>query len=111
MDASCIFCRIIDGQLPAAVVWDSESVVVIKDRYPKAQHHLLVIPKVHVPDIIAAAGYPEVIESMMHGIRAVANTVPGMKQFRLVCNTGSAAGQSVFHVHMHMLAGADLADF
>jgi len=109
-EQSCIFCKIIKNELPASVIFQDGDVIVIKDIAPKAPIHYLVIPKLHVSDLLDH----QVPTLMSHMITAVQKLVAQDKlpaSFRTVVNTGSDAGQIVFHLHMHLLAGKTLPHF
>jgi histidine triad (HIT) family protein len=110
MSSDCIFCRIINREIPAGVVIDRDDVLVINDHRPQAALHFLVMPKTHVSDIVQAH-QQGLFASLMDTVCHLSKTVPGMDQFRLVSNTGSVAGQTVFHAHMHVLAGPDIPPF
>ena len=104
-DPDCVFCRIIAGDLPAQRVHDGERVVAIRDIYPAAPTHILVLPVEHHRDVVALA---EADGALLHEIVTVAGRIAADEaagQFRLVFNTGADAGQSVFHAHAHVLAG------
>ena len=101
-----IFTRIIDGEIPADVVFDGERVIAIRDIAPKAPVHLLVIPRDaqyrNVSEL--AAGDPALLAEMVSTAQKLADEHCG-GQYRLVFNTGENAGQTVFHVHAHVLGG------
>jgi histidine triad (HIT) family protein len=101
-----IFTRILRGEIPGEVVLQTEDVFVLRDIAPKAPIHLLVIPKTdEYPDVVAlAAGDPKLLAHMVEVARLAANQA-GASDFRLIFNTGAGAGQTVFHVHAHVLAG------
>ncbi len=101
-DAPSIFTRIIAREIPADIVFESESVIAFRDIAPKAPVHLLVVPKTeqYANVVELAAGDPALLAEMV----AVAGEVAG-GDFRLIFNTGERAGQTVFHVHAHVLAG------
>jgi histidine triad (HIT) family protein len=106
--ADCIFCRIVAGQFPADVVRTGERVLAFRDLNPQAPTHVLVIPKAHFADVQElAVGDPDALAELVRlGAGIAQETQDG--GFRLVFNTGPRAGQSVFHVHAHVLAGRDL---
>lgn len=101
-----IFSRIIAGEIPADVVFDGERVIAIRDIAPKAPVHLLVIPRDPQYRNVAelAAGDPTLLAEMVATAQALADEHCG-GEFRLVFNTGESAGQTVFHVHAHVLGG------
>ena len=101
----CLFCRIVAGEIPAEVVHRGERVLAFRDIDPKAPTHVLVVPLEHHGDVgvLAAADQEALAELVLVGQQVA--TAEGHDQFRLVFNTGAEAGQSVFHVHGHVLAG------
>jgi histidine triad (HIT) family protein len=101
----CIFCRIIGGEIPADVVAESETTVAFRDLNPQAPLHVLVVPRTHVANAGELADRePETVAELVRVARAVV-TDAGHDSYRLVLNTGGDAGQSVFHAHLHVLAG------
>ena len=107
-DPGCIFCRIAAGEVPADVVARTGRVVAFRDLDPQAPLHVLVVPVDHHRDVpsLAAADPSLLAELTATAGRDAAELGDG--QFRLVFNTGAGAGQSVFHVHGHVLAGRPL---
>ncbi|HEY2556401.1 MAG TPA: histidine triad nucleotide-binding protein [Diaminobutyricibacter sp.] len=105
-DENSIFTRIIAGEIPADVVFDNERIIAFRDIAPKAPVHLLVVPKTELyRDVVElAAGDPGLLAELV----ATANTLAEEHtngEFRLVFNTGASAGQTIFHVHAHVLGG------
>lgn len=102
----CIFCRIARGEIPTNKVAESEGAFAFRDTNPQAPTHVLVIPKTHVASLAEAP--PEVLGALMHLAAEVARTegVEGAG-YRTVLNTGKAAGQTVHHLHAHVLGGRD----
>ncbi|TAL41230.1 MAG: histidine triad nucleotide-binding protein [Salinibacterium sp.] len=102
-----IFSRIIAREIPADVVFESDSIIAITDIAPKAPVHVLVIPKTESYSNVTelAAGDPALLAEMVGVAQRIA-TEKSNGEFRLVFNTGASAGQSVFHVHAHVLSGA-----
>ncbi len=104
----CLFCRIVAGEVPATVVASDDAVVAFRDIDPKAPLHVLVVPRAHHADVAQlAAADPALLARVVSVAEEVASGEAG-GQFRLVFNTGPSAGQSVFHVHAHVLGGAEL---
>ncbi len=108
---SCIFCRIIDGEIPSDKVYEDDAFVAIRDVNPQAPIHVLVIPKRHVANILEASGDGQ----MMAGIFKVVNKVAEKLEMkvdglRVVSNVGKFGCQSVPHLHIHVLGGAQLAE-
>jgi histidine triad (HIT) family protein len=100
-----IFTRILRGEIPGDIVLQTEDVFVLRDIAPKAPIHLLVIPKTdEYPDVVSLAdGDPRLLAHMVEVARIAADQA-GASDFRLIFNTGAGAGQTVFHVHAHVLA-------
>ena len=104
----CLFCRIVAGELPADVVASTERVIAFRDISPQAPVHVLVVPRDHHADVAQlAAADPGLLADVVRLAHEIAEeSADG--QFRLIFNTGAHAGQSVFHVHAHVLGGTDL---
>jgi histidine triad (HIT) family protein len=109
VDNECLFCRIVAGEIPTTVVYETDTTIAFRDIDPKAAVHVLVIPKTHYPDIVALAADPAAAADVLASSAAVAEaeglTADG---FRVLFNTGAYAGQEVFHVHAHVLGGEPL---
>jgi histidine triad (HIT) family protein len=111
----CLFCRMVAGEIPADVVLETDRVLAFRDINPQAPTHVLVVPKAHHPTAgELAAADPALLGEVVAAAHAVARQErlvtddgdePG---YRMVTNTGPAAGQSVFHVHFHVLGGRGL---
>lgn len=109
MADDCIFCKIVAREIPAQIVAESEHTLAFRDINPKAPVHVLVVPKVHHPDAASlAAAEPAVAAELLAQTRAIA-TQEGHEDYNLVFNTGAGAGQTVFHAHVHLLAGVDVS--
>ena len=107
--ADCLFCRIVAGEIPAGLVREGERVVAFRDINPQAPVHVLVVPREHHPDVAAlAAADPAALAELVTVAGEIA-VADGHDDYRLVFNTGAGAGQSVFHVHGHVLAGRNFA--
>ncbi|WP_134766172.1 histidine triad nucleotide-binding protein [Nocardioides sp. 1609] len=101
----CLFCKIVAGDIPAEVVHSTERTVAFRDLNPQAPSHVLVVPRDHHENAAAlAAADPEASAELVRTAAAVAGA-EGHDDYRLVFNTGSGAGQTVFHAHLHLLAG------
>lgn len=107
-DPACLFCKIAAGTIPATVLARTERVVAFADVNPRAPTHVLVIPVAHYRDVgeLAAAGGDLLAE--MGQVAAAVAAEAGVDGWRWVFNTGADAGQVVFHVHGHLLAGRSL---
>nr|MDD6336430.1 histidine triad nucleotide-binding protein [bacterium] len=107
--ADCVFCKILAGEIPSTRVMETEDAIVIRDIQPQAPVHLLVIPRRHVENAAGLANEPELLG------RLVALAVRAAQQegltggYRIITNTGDDAGQSVHHLHIHVLGGAQLS--
>ncbi|WP_319804081.1 HIT domain-containing protein [Nocardioides dongkuii] len=107
-DNDCLFCRIVAGEIPAETVHVTERTVAFRDINAQAPLHVLVVPKDHYADAAAlAAGDPAASAELVTTAAAVA-AAEGYDDYRLVLNTGAGAGQTVFHTHLHVLAGRPL---
>ena len=106
MSEPSIFSRIIAGDIPASVVWQNERLIAFHDIAPRAALHLLIVPKTekfaNVTEL--AAGAPELLAEMV-ATAAALSAEHANGEYRLVFNSGPSAGQTVFHVHAHVLAG------
>jgi histidine triad (HIT) family protein len=101
----CLFCRIIAGDVPATILRASDRVIAFRDVSPQAPTHVLVIPREHHPDVGSLAeADPETLAELVREAADIA-AADDLDAFRLVFNTGSRAGQSVFHAHGHVLGG------
>jgi histidine triad (HIT) family protein len=104
--ADCLFCKILAGEIPADIVAETEHCVAFRDINPQAPTHVLVIPRLHEPDVGSlAAADPTAAAALLTDARAVAKAEGAEENYRLVFNTGADANQVVFHCHAHVLAG------
>ncbi|HHW43218.1 HIT domain-containing protein [Desulfofundulus thermobenzoicus] len=105
----CVFCKIIQGEIPAEVVYEDEYVVAFKDIHPAAPVHLLLVPKKHIPTFFDIEKEDEAILGRLQlAAGRVAQKLGLEKGFRMVGNCGEDAGQLVFHIHYHLLGGRTL---
>jgi histidine triad (HIT) family protein len=108
-EPDCLFCRIAAGEIPADIVFSDDQVVVFRDINPKAPTHVLAIPRRHVPSAAELTdGDGPLLAALFGAMRHVAEEA-GLHGYRIVSNTGAEAGQSVFHLHFHLLAGRSLS--
>jgi histidine triad (HIT) family protein len=109
-DPTCLFCRIVAGTLPSTQVYADETVVAFRDRHPAAPTHILVVPRRHISGINApAAEDGALLHALIHAANSIARDEGlGERGYRLVWNVGPDAGQSVFHLHLHLLGGRSL---
>jgi histidine triad (HIT) family protein len=108
VSGDCLFCKIAAKQIPAKLVHEDEDVFAFEDINPQAPTHILICPKKHFASLTEAT--PE-DQSLLGKLALVAAKLAGEKKlgsgYRTVVNTGSGAGQTVFHLHMHLLGGRD----
>ncbi len=106
----CIFCKIVNGDIPADIVYEDEKYMAFKDIKPKAPIHILIIPKEHIEKL---ADIDDVSKNVIGDMAIIANKVAkqlGIDKtgYRIVINNGPDAGQEVYHIHMHLLGGKKL---
>ena len=108
----CIFCRIIKREIPSNIVYEDDDVIAIKDIHPQTPVHVLVMPKRHIPDIISFTQADAAIQSAVNSAIIKTAKISGIlnEGFRVINNCGESAGQSVLHVHFHLLGGKDLGE-
>ena len=102
---NCIFCKIASGEVQAQIVYQDEEVVVFKDLNPQAPTHLLIIPVKHIAKLDEASKEDIALLGKLQLTAAKVARELGIKDFRLVTNNGKGAGQSVEHLHYHLMAG------
>ncbi|RLV49582.1 histidine triad nucleotide-binding protein [Nocardioides mangrovicus] len=108
-DPDCLFCKIVAGDVPAEVVHTDERTVAFRDVNPQAPTHVLVVPRSHHRNAAElAAEDPESLVAVVSAAGQVAVAEGLDTGYRLVFNTGAEAGQTVFHVHLHLLGGRQL---
>ncbi|HLN92915.1 MAG TPA: histidine triad nucleotide-binding protein [Thermoanaerobaculia bacterium] len=106
--ADCVFCKIVAGEIPSKKVYEDESVYAFEDIAPKAPTHVLVVPRKHIARLAdVTAGDEALLGALAARAAAIANE-RGLSDFRLVANNGEGAGQSVFHLHFHLLGGRSM---
>ncbi len=102
----CLFCRIVEGKVPSERVHEDDDVIVIRDIYPKAPVHLLVIPRVHYESLNdLTPAHDPLIAHMVRLLPDLARSHGLNSGFRTVINTGRGGGQEIFHLHIHLLGG------
>lgn len=108
---TCVFCRLAKGQLRADIVYEDEAVLAFKDIHPQAPVHVLVIPREHLTALWEVdASHTQILGRLLLAANDIADRM-GVQQtgYRIVINTGTEAGQTVDHVHVHVLGGRKLA--
>jgi histidine triad (HIT) family protein len=108
---NCVFCQIIEKKLPSTILYEDDAVIVIKDRAPKAPIHYLIIPKKHIPDINSLKNDDYSVGSVIFKTaQKIPSLVSQAENFNLLVNNGFNAGQRVFHLHTHFLAGKRISE-
>ena len=104
---NCIFCKIVSGEIPSKVVYEDDNVLAFNDIEPQAPIHIVVIPKKHFANILELND-SNILNAIFDSIRKIVDEQKIEKGFRIVCNTGTDGGQTVDHLHFHILAGRNL---
>jgi histidine triad (HIT) family protein len=109
MNTDCLFCKIVAGQIPADKLYEDDEVLAFRDISPQAPVHFLVIPKKHIvgPAFIEAED-EQLIGKMLRAAAKIAGELGIAGGYRLVFNNGADAGQTVFHLHLHILGGRQM---
>ncbi len=106
MNTHCPFCGISAGEDPADIVYQDADVIAFRDIHPKAPTHILIIPRKHIPSVAQAGAIDAAVLGKLMLTSAKVAEMEGLDgAFRLVTNAGARAGQSVFHLHVHLLGG------
>ena len=110
--SDCLFCKIAAGEIPGDKVYEDDKVIAFKDINPKAEVHLLVIPRDHISSLNELTPeHDALITHMMRVIPQLAKSQGLDAGFRTIINTGKGGGQIIFHLHMHLMGGKDLPGF
>ena len=110
--SDCLFCKIVAGDIPGDIVYQDDKILVFKDLYPKADVHLLMIPKIHIASLAEMdESHNELISYMMLKLPELAASQGLSGGFRTIINTGKEGGQIIFHLHIHLLGGNNLPGF
>ena len=105
----CIFCKIIAREIPSEIIYEDEKVLVFKDLEPKAPVHVLVIPKTHISSIMEInEENSEIISQIFKVIKKINSKLNLQNGFRIINNCGKYGGQTVNHIHFHVLGGRQL---
>ena len=109
MKDDCIFCKIIKKKIPSTIVYEDSNIFAFRDIQPQAKHHILVIPKKHIATI-AEIDSNDVYGNIFSAIKKIAKQ-EGMEKggYRVCVNNGPDAGQTVFHVHFHLIGGEKIS--
>lgn len=105
LDANCLFCKIIEGGIPAEIIYRNENVVAFRDISPQAPTHVILVPTIHVENAAGLARMSPVIAAALLVAADEIAQSEGLDGYRTVFNTGESVGQSVFHAHLHLLGG------
>ncbi len=103
--SDCIFCKIAKGEIQAQILYQDEDLIAFKDLNPQAPSHILIIPFRHIENLAAAQEQDALLLGKIQLAAAKIAKELGLKDFRLVANNGKGAGQSVFHLHYHLMGG------
>lgn len=105
--SDCLFCKIVKGEIPAAKVYEDEIALAFKDIQPEAPHHVLIVPKKHIPTLNDLTPEDEKLAGHLLLVASKVAEKLGVAQsgYRLALNTNADAGQIVFHLHLHFLGG------
>jgi histidine triad (HIT) family protein len=107
--SDCLFCKIVAGSIPADKVLETDDVVVFRDIAPQAPVHLLAVPKRHIPSIAAVTAEDgQLLGALVATANEAAAGALGDRGYRIATNVGEEAGQTVFHLHLHIMGGAPL---
>ena len=108
---ACLFCQIVNGQTSGRIVYEDDSVVGFEDIRPKAPIHLLLVPRKHIPTLLDLEPGDEMVIGHIFLLSARLARERGLMEsgYRVVVNCGPGAGQSVYHIHFHLLGGRPLA--
>ena len=109
-DAECVFCKIAAHEIPSEIVHETDTVVAFRDTNPQAPTHILLIPQDHIEDLTAITDdHGQVLADIVHAAAHLARAEGIDGGWRLVGNVGPDAGQSVFHLHFHLLGGRKMS--
>ena len=105
----CLFCKIVNGSIPATIVKQTEKITAFNDISPQAPTHILIIPNIHFENMDKLSEADEKLSGEMLREASVIAKDLGLDSWRININTGASAGQSVFHAHIHLLGGRTFA--
>ena len=110
MSSDCLFCKIVAGEIPAELVYESETAVAFRDINPQAPTHVLVIPRKHISTINDLVPDDEALVGSLYSAAREIASAEGIADdgYRAVMNCNEGAGQSVFHIHLHILGGRSM---
>jgi len=109
-DPDCLFCKIVAGEIPSERVHEDDEVIAFRDIAPRAPTHVLVIPRRHIPDAHGlTTSDAELLARLFTVVRQVADAAGLAQGYRVVTNVGPESGQTIFHLHFHLLGGRPMA--
>lgn len=106
-NSDCLFCKILAGDIPADIIYESDTAIAFRDINPKAPTHMLIIPRRHISTINEITPDDQEIVGSLYSVARDIAAADGFADegYRVVMNCNEAAGQTVFHIHLHLLAG------
>lgn len=109
-DPDCLFCKVVAGEIPSERVLEDDDVIAFRDIAPRAPTHVLVIPRRHIPDAhaLTRADGP-LLAALFAAVQRIADEAGLERGYRVVTNVGAESGQSVFHLHLHLLGGRPMS--
>jgi len=105
---SCLFCQILEGNIPAKKVFEDDQVLAFYDINPKAKTHILIIPKKHIESGLTTTKEDELVLGHLFLVAKKIAQEQGIEGYKLLMNVGEKGGQVIFHVHLHLLAGGEI---
>jgi histidine triad (HIT) family protein len=108
MSADCIFCKIVNGSIPAKKIYEDEDVIAFNDINPSARVHFLIVPKLHVESLASCEAQHQALLGKMLLLAPKLAKEQGLAGFKTLINTGEDGGQLVFHIHVHVLGGGNV---
>ena len=108
--SNCLFCKILEGEIPADIVFENDDVLAFRDVNPEAPTHILIIPRQHISTVNDLTDNHELIMGKLFSVAKIIAAREGVSDdgYRMVVNCNEKAGQTVFHIHMHLLAGRSM---
>ena len=106
--SDCLFCKIISGEIPSSTVYEDDVCLAFNDIAPQAPTHFLVIPKTHIGSVAEVNGGNSAVVAHIFEVIAKITKEKNIESYRVVSNIGEQAGQSVHHLHFHVLSGRDM---
>lgn len=109
-NSDCLFCKILAGDIPADIVYESDTAIAFRDINPQAPTHVLIIPRKHIATINDIEPTDQAIVGSLYSVAREIATAEGIADegYRAVMNCNAAAGQTVFHIHLHLLGGREM---